>query len=191
VSSSIKYLGEDLKNNSSRRQQLTDSKIVKKIRPSAKKQKELRKNKMKELNMGSDNKQMAPMNRSSDLLMDNPLASPDGIHTTRIGSFTGITLLIDFSDDTATMSISDIDDFLNSDSGYTGYGNNGSVREYFSDISDGLLDYTNYLPTFYYRAKNPKTYYTDPTITYGYRARELITEALRYVDSIGFDFSTI
>lgn len=191
VSSSIKYLGEDLKSNSSKKQQLTDSKIVKKIRPSAKKQKELRKNKMMELNMGSDNKQMAPMNRSSDLLMNNPLTSPDDIYTTRIGSFTGITLLIDFSDDTATMSISDIDNFLNDDSGYTGYGNNGSVREYFSDISGGLLDYTNYLPPFYYRAKHPKTYYTDPAITYGYRARELITEALNHVDSIGFDFSTL
>lgn len=190
-SSSIKYKGKEAKNNGILMQQLADSKITLKIRPSAKKQKELRQMKMKELNIGPDGKQIAPSDGSVAPLMNSPFSSPDDIKETRTGSYVGITLIVDFSDDTATMPISDIEAFLNTPSGYTGNGNNGSIREYFSDVSGGQLDYTNYVPTFYYRAKHPKTYYSDPAISYGTRARELISEALNYVDSVGFDFSTL
>ena len=70
-----------------------------------------------------------------------------------------------------------------------GIGNNGSVRDYFLDVSEGLLDYSNFVPTAYYRAANPKSYYTDPAVSYGTRARQLITEALDALDASGFDFS--
>lgn len=104
------------------------------------------------------------------------------------GSVVGITLIIDFSDEPATIPASSVDNYCNQ-LGYTGYGNNGSVRDYFYDVSDGLLDYTNYVPATYYRALNPKSYYADPSAPYGTRSRQLITEALDALDAAGFDFS--
>jgi M6 family metalloprotease-like protein len=100
----------------------------------------------------------------------------------------GICLIVDFSDDVGTIAASTVGDYCNQ-VGYTGFGNNGSVRDYFFDVSDGALTYTNFVPTAYYRAANPKTYYTDPNIPYGTRARELIIEALTDLDNHGFDFS--
>ncbi len=105
-----------------------------------------------------------------------------------LGEVQGITLIIDFSDQVGTVPAANFAAYLNQ-VGYTGYGNNGSVRDYFYDVSDGALTYTNYSPTAYYRALHPKTYYDDPNITYGQRARELVREALVSLNSSGFDFS--
>ena len=87
------------------------------------------------------------------------------------------------------MPQAEVDNYLNQQ-GYTGFGNNGSIRDYFSDISGGQLIYTNHT-TAYYRALHPKTYYTDPAIGYTIRAQELIVEALQALDARGFDFSTL
>ncbi len=104
------------------------------------------------------------------------------------GNVMGICLIVDFSDEVATIPASDIDDYC-SLPGYTGYGNNGSVRDYFYEVSDGNLIYTNYVPTAYYRAQNPKSYYDDCVAPYGERAQELILEALNDMETSGFDFS--
>jgi M6 family metalloprotease-like protein len=111
-----------------------------------------------------------------------------GMRGLTIGDVVGITLIVDFSDDVATIPPSDIDNYCN-DIGYTGYGNNGSVREYFLDVSEGLLNYTNFVPTHYFRAPNTKAYYCDPIAPYGQRARQLVQEALQDLDDNGFDFS--
>jgi M6 family metalloprotease-like protein len=126
-------------------------------------------------------------------IKQTPLSAPPSLQqNTRIGHYIGITLLIDFIDDPATIPVSSIDNFCNQFSGYSEYGNNGSVRQYFYDISGGKLDYTNVVTNYYYRAMHPKTYYTDPSISYGLRARELITEALNYLENIiGFNFSSL
>jgi M6 family metalloprotease-like protein len=105
------------------------------------------------------------------------------------GAVKGVTLLIDFSDDPATLSQTEIGNYLNQ-RGYTGFGNNGSIRDYYYDVSGGKLDYTNYVSA-YYRAQHPKTYYTDPAYPLGQRAQELIREALQALDAQGFDFSTL
>jgi len=105
-----------------------------------------------------------------------------------VGDVVGITLLIDFSDDPGTIAPAAVSQFCNQ-IGYTGYGNRGSVRDYFYDVSNGKLNYTNWVPTAYYRALHPKTYYTDPNVQYGIRARELILEALNHLENSGFDFS--
>jgi M6 family metalloprotease-like protein len=104
------------------------------------------------------------------------------------GNVQALCLIVDFSDEPGTIPPSNVDNFCNQ-VGYTGYGNNGSVRDYFYDVSDGHLVYTNYVPPAYYRAAHPKTYYEDPNISYGTRARELIIEALNDLESGGFDFS--
>jgi len=103
------------------------------------------------------------------------------------GDVTGLTILVDFSDDEATITQSQINDFLNLE-GYTGYGNNGSVRDYYYDVSSDKLIYTNGV-TAYYRASQPKSYYNDANIAQGIRVKELINEALNHFDDQGLDFS--
>jgi len=106
-----------------------------------------------------------------------------------VGSYTGLTILIDFSDEGQSVSNDSIEDFLNKRD-YTGYKNNGSVRDYYYDVSGGRVDYQNHL-FGYYRAANPKTYYDNSSVSYGVRAQELVTEALNWLDDEGFDFSTL
>jgi len=107
-----------------------------------------------------------------------------------VGTVLGLTLLIDFPEEEGVISWESVDSYCNLP-GYTGYGNNGSVRDYWYDVSNGMLEYTNYVTSYYYTAKYAKSYYTDPSIPYGQRARELILEALNYLDSQGFNFSTL
>lgn len=94
---------------------------------------------------------------------DGPILSPPSFTT--VGSKVGLTLLIDFSDDPATIPQANIIDFCNGDA-YTGYGNNGSVKKYYQDNSNNLLTYTNTV-TAYIRMAQPKTYYNDTTISCG------------------------
>ncbi len=110
---------------------------------------------------------------------------PTGIR----GDYMGLCLLIEFSDDPATISQEDVEAFCN-EQGYSGYGNNGSVYDYFFDNSDGLLRYKNIVVS-YYRAEHPKTYYCDESVSYGSRARQLIKEAVDNLRTKGFDFSQI
>ncbi len=100
----------------------------------------------------------------------------------------GIVLLVDFDDEQATIAPAEIRDYCNQE-GYTGYGNNGSVRDYFYDVSDGNLTYTNFVPTSYYRALQPKSYYDESSVPCCSRAREMMFEALADLDNQGFDFS--
>ena len=105
-----------------------------------------------------------------------------------IGTVYGLCLIIDFSDQGGTIVPAEVADYCNQ-IGYNGYGNNGSVRDYFYDVSNGLLDYTNFVPAQYYRAQLPKSYYNDTSAPYGERARELVLEALTDLDNSGYDFS--
>ena len=73
---------------------------------------------------------------------------------TTTGTKVGLTLLIDFDDDPATIPQAEIVKFCNADS-YTNYGNNGSVKQYFLDNSKNLLTYSNVV-TVYIRIPNSK-----------------------------------
>ncbi|HEY5710656.1 MAG TPA: M6 family metalloprotease domain-containing protein [Allosphingosinicella sp.] len=106
-----------------------------------------------------------------------------------VGNFVGLTLLIDFEDFPATIARDQIEAFCNQP-GYTGFSNNGSVRDYFHAVSDGRLEYTNHV-TPYYRAKHKRCYYTDPKVEYTLRAIELIREALDHLMAGGFDPSAL
>jgi len=105
-----------------------------------------------------------------------------------VGDVRGITLIIDFSDEPGVVPASAFEDYLNLP-GYTGYGSHGSVRDYFYDVSDGALTYTNHVGTAYFRASRPKSYYDSTAMSYGVGARELIREALVALNGSGFDFS--
>jgi M6 family metalloprotease-like protein len=100
---------------------------------------------------------------------------------------TGLTILIDFSDCPQEIPKKEMDDLINK-TGYSGFGNNGSMRDYFYDISEGKLLYNN--DVFgYYRAKNPKSYYND--INSKGRDKELVYEALEFMKQSGYDFSKL
>ena len=108
---------------------------------------------------------------------------------TTVGDYVGLCLLIDFSDSPRTISREEVDRFCNQ-AGYNGFGNRGSVHDYFLDQSIGRCRYTNIVAP-YYRARFAKTHYTDPNVRYGQRAQELIQEALAFHRAQGLDFSRL
>ncbi|NRF66049.1 M6 family metalloprotease domain-containing protein [Aquincola sp. S2] len=104
-----------------------------------------------------------------------------------VGDFVGLCLLIDFADEPGTITREEVERFCNQP-GYSGFGNHGSVRDYFFDNSIGRCRYTNIVAP-YYRALHPKSFYTDRNIEQGVRARQLILEALNHLKGQGFDFA--
>ncbi len=127
------------------------------------------------------------MATAGGLMPGGPLTAPP--RRTMTGDYTGLCLLIRFPDVPATIPREEVEAFCNTP-GYRGYGNNGSVCDYFLDNSNGLLRYTNIVPA-YYTAKNPRSYYTSPSVPFGSRARELILEALADLKAKGFDFTPL
>jgi M6 family metalloprotease-like protein/uncharacterized repeat protein (TIGR01451 family) len=117
---------------------------------------------------------------ASALATNGPLPSPPTQTTT--GTKVGLTLLVDFDDDVATVAQGDIVDFCNGDN-YTGYGNNGSVRKYYYDVSGGKLNYSNVV-TIYIRAPKAKTVYNDLTRDCGLNANDLIKDALTVMKAL-------
>jgi M6 family metalloprotease-like protein len=110
-------------------------------------------------------------------------------HRETVGDFIGLCLLIDFPDEPGTITRDQVDEFCNQQ-GYSGFGNNGSVFNYFFDNSLGRCRYTNIVAD-YYTAQEPKSFYTDPNIQQGVRARQLIVEALTHLQNNNFDFTPL
>ena len=59
-----------------------------------------------------------------------------------IGDIKGLTLLVDFSDKPATISHAEVNDYINKP-GYNGFNNNGSVNDFFLDVSNGKMNYAH------------------------------------------------
>ncbi len=106
--------------------------------------------------------------------------SPPGSPT--VGLKVGLTMLIDFVDDPGTVPQSEIVKFCNGDK-YNGFGNNGSVKEYYAYCSNGKLTYTNAV-TIYLRAPMPKAIYNDVSQDAGQQARKLITDTLAVMKTL-------
>jgi M6 family metalloprotease-like protein/uncharacterized repeat protein (TIGR02543 family) len=111
---------------------------------------------------------------------DGPSQAPPSFTTT--GTKIGLTLLIDFPDAVATIPQATIVDFCNGDN-YTGNGNNGSVKKYFQDNSNGLLTYTNVV-TAYVRMAQPKSYYNNIAVDNGVCGRLLINDAMAILKAL-------
>jgi M6 family metalloprotease-like protein len=100
------------------------------------------------------------------------------------GAVLGLTILVDFSDQAPAFTKDQINDWLNQ-RGYNAGGLNGSVRDYYFDNSNGMVDFQNEIHGFY-RAKNPKSYYEGGS---GYaRSDELWNEVITALDA-EIDFS--
>ncbi len=106
-----------------------------------------------------------------------------------VGRYVGLCLLIDFPDVPATLTQRQVANFCNKP-GYRKFGNNGSVRDYFLSVSDGKLDYTNVVSA-YCTAKHPRSYYTNPRVEFGRRARALIKEGLGQAKLQGLDLDPL
>ncbi len=107
-----------------------------------------------------------------------------------VGDYLGLVLLIDFPDVPGTFTPSEVERYCN-EPGYSGFGNNGSVFDYFHEISSGKLRYRNRVTPSYYTARKPRSYYTNEDVDQPIRARELIREALTHWKQQGFDFNTL
>lgn len=100
------------------------------------------------------------------------------------GKIYGLTLLVDFSDKPAPVTVDEVSDWLNKE-GFDRDGCKGSVRDYYLDVSNGELDFTNEV-FGWYRAKHPKSYYEGLE---GYSGSDvLMKEVFEYFDS-QVDFS--
>ena len=64
-----------------------------------------------------------------------------------LGSVVGLTICVDFSDAVEDIAVEEIDDYCNLED-YTGFGNNGSIYDYFYDVSGENLEYTKRVATF-------------------------------------------
>ena len=94
------------------------------------------------------------------------------------GKIYSLTLLVDFSDQPAPVTVSEIEDWLNKE-GFNRNGCNGSVRDYYLDVSNGQLDLTNEV-FGWYRAKHPKSWYESLP---GYTGSDsLMKEVFAYFD---------
>jgi M6 family metalloprotease-like protein len=130
-----------------------------------------------------EEKKAQHMRSRSAGLNAEPLLAPT------VGNYVGLCILIEFPDVAQTISREEVSNFCNQ-TGYSGYGNNGSVKDYFFDNSRGRLTYTNVV-TQYYTATHNRSYYTDPAVSFGTRARQLIVEALNHLKAQGFNFSQL
>jgi len=161
--------------------------LLKHIRPDKEVQKQLYKKRFERWDKDTQNSKRwkARKDRTAELLSsassvaaapnpDGPSPAPPSWAT--VGNKVGLCLLVDFPDDPATIAQAQIDAFCNGDN-YTGFGNNGSVKEYFLDVSNQRLRYTNVV-TVYIRAPQPKTYYNNPAREFGDAANELVKDVL-------------
>lgn len=100
------------------------------------------------------------------------------------GKIYSLTLLVDFSDKPAPVTVDEVEEWLNKE-GFNRDGCNGSVRDYYLDVSNGQLDLTNEVYGWY-RAKHPKSWYES---LQGYTGSDsLMKEVFAYFDS-QVDFS--
>ncbi len=107
------------------------------------------------------------------------------------GSVRGICVLVDFPDETGSIPPSEVDKFCN-ETGYFSFGNSGSVHDYFYDVSDGKLIFTNLVLPAYYTARHAKNYYDDfseACNASSSKVKNLVAEVLEFVESNGYALS--
>lgn len=128
-----------------------------------------------------DNSRGAPQSRA---LMKTTAVTTKSHYAAPKGKIYSLTLLVDFSDQAAPVTVSEVEEWLNKE-GFNRDGCNGSVRDYYLDVSNGQLDLTNEVYGWY-RAKHPKSWYEG---LQGYSGSDsLMKEVFEYFDS-QVDFS--
>jgi M6 family metalloprotease-like protein len=98
----------------------------------------------------------------------------------------GLTVLIEFPDQRSNITQSDIEDFCNREGGVNGSNQAGSVRDYYYDVSNGFLDYTNIVTPFI--MLDSSLAYYDRGENYQY-VPQFLTHVLNKLRSSGIDLS--
>jgi len=126
---------------------------------------------------------------ANDVLLNGEKAGSrnETFQTPLRGVVKGLSVIVDFSDKPGTLTLKDFQDFMNG-TNYTGFGNKGSIKEFFFDITGGVVIYDNVVYG-YYRA--PKTFAQYDAMPYAAGAQEILGLALNWIKSQGFDFSTL
>ncbi|KMQ52097.1 M6 family metalloprotease domain-containing protein [Chitinispirillum alkaliphilum] len=114
----------------------------------------------------------------------SPMFDDEAQPSSDVREVVGLTILIDFPDQRSNVTRAQANNFHNQ-RGYNLDNNNGSVYDYWHDVSGGKLSYTNVV-TDYVRVSRNKGYY-DSGSGYG-RVTEFLTEALQILNSRGFNF---
>lgn len=128
-----------------------------------------------------DNSRGVPQTRA---LMKTTAVATQSHYAAPKGKIYSLTLLVDFSDVPAPVTKEEVEEWLNKE-GFNRDGCNGSVRDYYLDVSNGQLDLTNEVYGWY-RAKHPKSWYES---LQGYTGSDsLMKEVFAYFDS-QVDFS--
>jgi len=133
----------------------------------------------------------APRPEPAQPLKKSASSVPDGISPAPPSEPTkvvGLTLLIDFPDQKSNITQAAMNDFCNRTGGVNGTNPAGSAYDYFYDVSNGLLEYTNIVTPFVTVDSN-KTYY-DRGTNYQY-VPELLTSALNKLKAMNFDLSEV
>lgn len=98
-----------------------------------------------------------------------------------------LTVLIDFPDYPAPVPATDFEPMFNQSSGYNGYGFNGSINEYWSDVSNGKMNYTSEIVGWYTAANNRSTYETS-----NYSGLDnLVNEVIPQLENMNFNGLTL
>lgn len=127
---------------------------------------------------------MPTFNNSRGALTKTTAVQSKGHYASPKGKIYSLTLLVDFSDKEAPVTVSEVEEWLNKE-GFNRDGCNGSVRDYYLDVSNGQLDLTNEV-FGWYRAKHPKSWYESQE---GYSGSDvLMNEVFDYFDAT-VDFS--
>ncbi len=103
------------------------------------------------------------------------------------GNLKGLCIVIDFSDEVNPLGIEEYENLCNG-LNYTKYSNNGSLRQYYLDVSGGLLDYENVVYGIF---RAPKTFQEYDDMPYAQGAQEILGLTLKWIDEQGFDFSNL
>jgi M6 family metalloprotease-like protein len=103
----------------------------------------------------------------------------------------GLVILVKFLDDTedSTYNTAEIDNFFNQ-TDYNNYGCNGSVKDYFYDVSDGNLILTHDIVGYFTTLKN-RSDYEEQSGTAGAISEPIVKQALEDLRDTGYDFSTL
>jgi M6 family metalloprotease-like protein len=102
----------------------------------------------------------------------------------------GLTILVEFPDERAGVTRAMVLDWLNRQGGVGGNTPGGSVYDYFYNVSDGLMEYSNIMPPIITMDHN-KDYYDNVAISYGTNGRRLVADALSKLNGTGFDLSNL
>lgn len=98
----------------------------------------------------------------------------------------GLTVLIDFPDQKSSVARDEIEKFVNLQ-GYNGFSNNGSIYDYWYDVSGGKLKYKQVVTQFVTMSKNKSYYDNNGTAPIS----EMVNEIMATLQSQSFDFSKV